>query len=322
MTPRMAVRQRVISGRGLLLLLLVTALTGCVRDAEVSRAMTEFAQGSTALAAACEGLLREANTVEYEHFVDGQVFERKPLLPREIEARAVISPAELRVRGDAVLAIARYDTALASLASGQPVAKLTSDAEAASAALGLLTTQMQTTGAARSLLPATPSYSGAVSAAAAGAGEVLKLIEQHRSRAAIRESLRRNDPALNGLFSLLAQEATEAWERQRSASSAERLYLLTRYNDEVARPAPDAMLLLELGDRIKAQRRQAGLLGGRSPAVAIAAWRQSHDDLVAVLLAGGAKRPGDVTALARSVDDFLAAVGPLAANVQAMQRSM
>ncbi len=298
------------------------ALSGCDRDGEVSRAVTEFAQGSTALAGACEGLLTEANTVEYDHFVDTQVFERKPLLPGEMEDRAVISPAELSVRGEAVLAIARYNTALASLASGQPSAKLAADANTASTALGSLATQVQTTAAAKHMLPATPSYSGAVSAAAAGAGEVLKLMEQRRSRAAIRDSLRRNDSALNGLFALLAKESSEAWERQRSATDADRLYLLTRYNDEVARPSPEAVLLLELGDRIKAQRRQADLLAGENPAVAIAAWRRSHDDLVAVLLAGGARRPQQAAELARSVESFVAAVGPLAADVQAMRSSM
>lgn len=292
-------------------------LSGCVLDQDYTPVITQFQQSSTTLAQTFQTLLANANVVEYEHYIDTQAFDHSQLTPAEIDSRAVITPEELKLRSDAVLALAEYTTALATLAEGKEEAQIVQDANAASTCFSTLATDAQTAAASHHLIPSTADYAGPISTAAGGAGEILGLIERHRTHEEIRKSIEKNDPALTALFNLLGDESKAIYERQKSTQRGQGVLLFTDYNREIAQPTPDKDYLLQLSDRIKQFRRNEALVAQSDPARAIAAFKKSHDALVALILAPKTGKPQSVAELVASVKSFAAEVEPLSVSVQA-----
>lgn len=300
----------------LLALFTLLFLIGCVPDQDYTPVILEFQQSSATLAQAFQALLTNANLVEYEHYIDTQAFDHSQLTPTEIDGRAVITPQELKLRSDAILALAQYTSALATLAQGKHEAQIVQDAITASTSFSTLSTDAQTAAAGRHLVSSTADYAGPVSGAAAAAGVILALIERHRGHEEIRQSIEKNDPALSALFDLLGNESKAIYERQKSTQSAQGVILFTDYNREIAQPTPDKDYLLQLTDRIKQFRRNQALIDQADPTQAIAAFKKSHDALVAVILAPKDTRPQSLAQLVTSVKSFVAEVQPLAAGVQ------
>jgi hypothetical protein len=298
-------------------LLTLFLLVGCVPDQDYTPVITQFQQSATTLAQAFETLLANANLVEYEHYIDTQAFDHARLTPTGIDTSAIITPEELKLRSDAILALAQYTTALATLAQGKHEAQIVEDADAASTSFSTLATDAQTAAAGHHLIPGTADYAGPISAAAAAAGIILGLIERHRTHEEIRHSIEKNDPALSALFSLLGSESQAIYERQKSTQSAQGVLLFTSYNREITQPTPDKEYLLQLSDRIKQFRRNQALVAQSNPAPAIATFKKSHDALIAVILAPKDAKPQSLAALIASVRSFAAEVQPLAAGVQA-----
>ncbi|MEO8737539.1 MAG: hypothetical protein ABI380_13490 [Edaphobacter sp.] len=301
----------------LALLAFTLALSGCVLDQDYTPVINQFRQASTNLADAFQTLLANANTVEYEHYIDTQAFEHAQLAPAEIDSRAVITPEELKLRSDAVLALAEYTTALATLAKGHEEAQIVHDANTASTAFSTLASDAQTAAATHHLIPSTADYAGPISTAAGTAGEVLGLIERHRTHEEIRKSIEKNDPALAALFNLLGDESKAIYERQKSTQRAQGVLLFADYNREIAQPSPDKDYLLQLSDRIKQFRRNQAFVAQCDPARAIAAFKKSHDALVALILAPKNAKPQSLAELVASVKSFAAEVQPLSDSVQA-----
>jgi len=314
----MTIRQQLRAHRRTLpALLILFFLVGCVPDQDYTPVITQFQQSSATLAQAFETLLANANLVEYEHYIDTQAFDHARLTPTEIDTRAIITPEELKLRSDAILALAQYTTALATLAQGKHEAQIVEDADAASTSFSTLATDAQTAAAGHHLIPATADYAGPISDAAAAAGIVLGLIERHRTHKEIHDSIEKNDPALSALFNLLGSESQAIYERQKSTQSAQGVLLFTSYNREITQPTPDKEYLLQLSDRIKQFRRSQALVAQSNPAPAIAAFKKSHDALIAVILAPKDAQPKSLAVLIASVQSFAAEVQPLAAGVQA-----
>lgn len=315
-TPRQ-VRSNPISRPLALLTLTLIFLSGCVPDQDYTPVVTQFQQSAATLAQSFQALLANANLVEYEHYIDTQTFDHGQLAPAEIDSRAVITPEELKLRSDAVLALAQYTAALATLAQGKHEAQIVEDANAASTSFSTLATDAQTAASSHHLISSTADYAGPISGAAAAAGIILGLIERHRTHEEIRNSIEKNDPSLTALFDLLGTESTMIYERQKSTQRAQGVLLFTDYNREIAQPTPDKDYLLQLSERIKQYRRNQSLVAQCDPAPAIAAFKKSHDALVAVILAPKDARPKSVAELVTSVKSFAAEVQPLAAGVQA-----
>jgi hypothetical protein len=317
----MTIRQQFRIHRRTLPLALVTLtlilFSGCVPDQDYTPAITEFQRSAAILAQAFQTLLANANTVEYDHYIDSRAFDHAQLTPSEIDSRAIITPAELKLRSDAVLALAEYTAALATLAQGKQEATIEYDANAASTSFATLATDAQAAASTHHLIPSTADYAGPISGAAGAAGAILGLIERHRTHEEIRKSIEKNDPALTELFNLLGTESRAIYERQKSTQSAQGVLLFTDYNREVNQPTPDKDYLLQLSERIKQFRRNQVLVAQSDPAPAMAAFKKSHDALVAVILAPKDAKPQSLAALVASVKSFAAEVQPLSAGVQA-----
>ncbi len=300
-----------------LLAISLAMLSGCVPDQDYAPVVMQFQQSAATLAQTFQTLLVNANAVEYEHYIDSQAFEHGQLAPTAIDSRAVITPEELQLRADAILALADYTSALATLVQGKEEAQIVADANAASTSFSTLATDGQTAAASHHLIPSTADYAGPLSSAVSAAGEILGLIEHHRTHEEIRQSIEKNDPALSALFNLLGDESKAIYARQKSTQSAQGVMLFADYNREIAQPSPDKDYLLQLSDRIKQFRRNQILVAQSDPAPAIAAFKKSHDALVAVILAPKTGKPQSLAELVASVRSFSAEVQPLSANVQA-----
>lgn len=298
-------------------LLVLLFLMGCVPDQDYTPVVRQFQQSADTLAHAFQTLLTNANLVEYDHYIDTQAFDHAPLTQAEIDGRAVITPEELKLRSDAILALAQYTSALATLAQGKEEGQIVADATTASTSFSTLATDAQTAAAGHHLIPTTADYAGPVSSAAAAAGIILGLIERHRTHEEIRQSIEKNDPALTALFDMLGTESKAIYERQKSTQRAQGVLLFTDYNREINQPAPDRDYLLQLSDRIKQFRRDQALVAQADPTAAISAFKRSHDALVAVILAPKNARPRTLAELVTSVKSFAAEVEPLADGIQA-----
>jgi len=302
--------------RALLALVILLLLTGCVPDQDYTPVVRQFQQSSDTLARSFHTLLINANLVEYEHYIDTQTFDRAQLAPAEIDSRAVITPEELKLRSDAILALAQYTSALATLAQGKEEGQIVADATTASTSFSTLATDAQTAAAAKHLIPSTADYAGPISSAASAASIILGLIERHRTHEEIRQSIEKNDPALTTLFNMIGTESQAIYERQKSTQRAQGILLFADYNREITQPNPDKHYLLQLSERIKQFRRDESLVAQCDPTAAIAAFKKAHDALVAVILAPKDAKPRTLAELVTSVKSFATEVEPLADGVQ------
>lgn len=302
--------------RALVALLVLFFLMGCVPDQDYTPVVKQFQQSADILARSFQTLLANANLVEYEHYIDTQTFDHAQLTPAEIDSRAVITPEELKLRSDAVLALAQYTSALATLAQGKEEGQIVADATTASTSFSTLAADAQKAAAAKHLIPTTADYAGPISSAASAAGIILGLIERHRTHEEIRQSIEKNDPALTALFDMLGSESQVIYERQKSTQRAQGVLLFADYNREITQPTPNKDYLLQLSDRIKQFRRNQTLVEQCDPTKAIAAFKKSHDALVAVILAPKDARPRTLAELVTSVKSFAAEVEPLSDGVQ------
>lgn len=309
-------RQIYAHRRALLALVILLLLTGCVPDQDYTPVVKQFQQSSDTLARSFEMLLTNANLVEYEHYIDTQTFDHAQLSPAEIDSRAVITPQELKLRSDTVVALAQYTSTLATLAQGKQEGKIVEDATTASTDFSTLASDAQTAAAGRHLIPSTADYAGPISSAASAAGIILGLIERHHTHEEIRESIEKNDPALSALFDTLGTESQVIYERMKSTQRAQGVLLFADYNREITQPAPNQGYLLQLSDHIKEFRRNQALVDKANPARAIAAFKKSHDALVTVILAPKDAKPHSLDELIASVKSFAAEVEPLADGVQ------
>jgi len=309
-------RQPRFRPRALPFTLLVLLLLGCVPTQDYGPVVTEFQQSSATLAQTFQTLLANANLVEYEHYIDTRTFDHRQLAPAEIDSRAVMTPEELKLRSDAILALAEYTTALATLAEGKQEAKIVQDANAAGASFSTLSTDTQTAASNHHLIATAADYSGPIAAAAAAAGKIMGLIAEHRSREAIRESIEKNDPALSALFDLLAGESKDIYERQKSTRHAQGGPLFKEYNLEITKATPDKEYLLGLSDRIKQFRRDQALIAQANPEPAILAFKKSHDALIALILAPKNAKPQSLAQLVASVRSFAVEVQSLSASTK------
>jgi hypothetical protein len=304
------------SRRSLLALLVLLLLMGCVPDQDYTPVVKQFQQSAGTLAQSFQTLLINANLVEYDHYIDSQAFDHAALTQAEIDSRAVITPAELKLRSDAIRALTQYTSALATLAEGKEEAQIVQDATIASTSFSTLATDAQTAAAGHHLISSTADYAGPISSAASAAGIILGLIERHHTHEEIRQSIEKNDPALADLFNLLGTESQAIYERQKSTQRAQGVLLFTDYNREINQVAPDKDYLLQLSDRIKQFRRNQSLVAQADPSAAIAAFKKAHDALVAVILAPKDTKPRNLAELVTSVKSFAAEVEPLADGVQ------
>jgi hypothetical protein len=289
-------------------------LTACVSDDDYNKAVTQFTQASSTLTQAFGTLISNANLVEENSYIDQQAFAAQPLDPDKIQARDLLTPDEAALRTSIIKTLTDYTTALGSLAAGKPSAQIEADAKKASTSAGTLSTD-----ATKALAGAPEAkklkLSGPISSAVSAAGEVLNLIEKHRAMNEIRASLKKNDPAITELYTLLGKEATELYQRQQSTLGATGDMLFHDYKLASQKSPPNSAELLQLTDRIKQYRKDSAAIASSDPTKAIDAFQKAHQALVDAIVEPKQDKKQSVSTVIASLKQFATEVQPLAGSL-------
>ena len=297
----------------------VSLLTGCGPDNELAKLLDGYQGSAASLGQATERLFANANVVEAESTIDRQVFAQGALSADLLNGQAILSPAGLQLRKDAIEALSTYTLALAELASGKTEGKIATDAAAVAIQFGLLTTDVQTSLATGSATASTTDYSGAVAGAAAGVGDLIKMLERRHSRTEMRASLRKNDPAIEAISHMLGADAERIYRRKRQAIDQRASLVYVRYTAEIRSQTPNAFYAMSLGEQLKRARWEQELIRAADPAPAFASWTSAHDDLVASILATHGKEQRQAQArLTPEIAAFGLRVKVFAAGVDAL----
>jgi hypothetical protein len=309
------------------------ALLAC-KPEDYQRPIQGFQQASNTVIAADRAFLSNENTIEQNKFIDQQVFERKPLASDEIDARIIITPVEIKLRTEALDALSKYTTSLATLAQGKADSSTGQNMKTASTNLQ---TAAENAGKTASPNPDQATFntkfSGPAGAAAAAIGAVAQLIIDHRARNEIERSVKDTNDSVNKLIALIGADAQGAYLRQQNAISGYGMQLSNDYKCEFdSMPAlgpntvkcptkqkgvgPDPIILLILADKIKAVRAQQAILENANPAPAIAQMQKAHQALF--VYATSDKSPKSLSDLVTDVKDFESAVQPLGQAIQGL----
>jgi hypothetical protein len=271
----------------------VLSLSGCVADDEVDKATAEFVQASATLTQSYQALLMNANLVEADNFIVNQAYAVNeafaptpgPITDPKIKATAVLTDSEIKSRTDAIKALADYTTALATLAAGKPGAQIQADAATASGSVKSLTTDLTTLVVTTPAGGTAPNFASPAAAAATAIGDVLKVIENHQSAKAIRDSIKSEDGKITPLYEAMEKESAKFFDRQKTAMNTVNLTLLSRYNVAIANHPIDQGYLLQVSDLLRQHQKDVVVLSASDPTKAIGDFEATHVALVKLVAA-------------------------------------
>jgi len=290
---------------GLVILAVLSA--GCEPE-DYQKPIRQFQDASKVVISATEALLKNMNTIEQNHEVDQRIFEKRDLNLPEINKLEIISPTEIKIRTNALHALAQYTTNLAELAQGKPAASVGDSTAKLGTSLDQLAEDAKSLQVTRSFFDNNPRFGGALSSAGSAIGMVAQLMMKNKARRVIEQSIVDNDPAVTQLLDLIGEDANAAYQRQKNALGYFGTIASKAYQDELGRN-PDPVELLNFAVMIKAYRAQVAQLA--DPSNAISKMRKAHDALVACVKSH--KNPTAISELNSAVMDFVNAVRPLAA---------
>jgi hypothetical protein len=288
------------------------AFVGCVQDDDVAKAITSFQTSSNTFTAAFQTLIQNANTLEAEHYVDSRAAKANLIDVTGMKAAGILTPDEIKLRVAAIKALTDYNTALATLASGKDAAKIKTDSAAAGKSLSALNAAAAKALASTSVTAFTTQYSAPAAAAAQAMGQVLQLILDRRNMQEVRRNIARYDPKLKPLYSVIARESRDLYDRQKSDTAYISDIVLEDYNRAILVTPINQVDLLQLTDRIKSSQKAQEALNGCDPRKAVADFQKTHDALIDAILSDNSHRKQSVAELLAEIKSFAADVAPLA----------
>lgn len=289
-------------------------LTSCGPE-DYQKPIQQFQDASTVVINTNREFLNNENIIEQNNVLDDLVFQRKPLNLPEIEKIEFISQREIKIRTDALDALAQYTSNLAQLAQGKAGSAVGDSTKKLSDSLKTLADDAKQLPATKTTFLDNAKFSGIASAAASAIGAVAQLIVEHKARRELEQSILENDVAVTTLIQQISLDATGSYLRQKSQFGAYGDQLSKDY-DTAVKTNSDPILLLDFAKTIKSYRTQESQLSDANPAPAIDKMRKAHEALV--LYVKSDKNPKTFAELVTAVQDFVAAVKPLGQAVQGL----
>jgi hypothetical protein len=287
---------------------------GCGPE-DYQKPIQQFQDASTVVINTTREFLKNENTLEQNKAIDDLVFSKKPLSLPELDNTEIISQKEIKIRIDALDALAQYTSNLAQLAQGKTGSAVGDSTKKLSDSLKTLADDAGKLPATKATFLNNANFSGATSAAANAIGAVAQLIVEHKARRQLEQSIVSNDVAVKALIKQIGIDATGSYERQKSQLGAYGDQLFKDYDDERTKN-PDPILLLGFARIIKSYRTQKSQLSGANPAPAIDKMEKAHEALVSYVKSG--KNPKTFAELVTAVQGFVSAAKPLGQAVQAL----
>ncbi len=282
---------------------------------DYQKPVQQFQDASTVVISATRAFLTNENTVEQNKALDDLVFERKPLSLAEIDKIEIISQKEIKIRTDALNALAQYTSNLVILTQGKAGSAVGDNTKKLSDSLKTLADDAKKLPATKTTFLNNAKFSGIVSAAASAIGAVAQLIVERKARRELERSIVANDAAVTALIQQISDDAQGSYLRQKNQLGAYGDQLSRDYEKEIE-GKPDPILLLNFAKTIKSYRTQNSQLSDANPAPAIAKMKAAHEKLVAFVKSD--KRPETLAELVTAVKNFVDAAQPLGLAVQAL----
>jgi hypothetical protein len=291
------------------------SISGCVADDEVDKATTQFVQAATTLTQDYQTLLTNANLVEAHNYIVNQTFAAAPIDDPGIKSSAVLNAGEIKARGDAIKALTDYTTTLATLAAGKSGDQIQADAATASSSLKSFTTDLTALVVTPPKGAKAPDFATPAATAATAIGDVLDVIEKHRSASAIRASIKNNDAKITPLYEAIVKESTFYFQRQTSQLGLVEITILQRYNTAITAKSIDQVQLLQLSDHLEQYEKDFAALPTSDPTAAIKGFESAHAALVKLVTAA---KPEDKKNL---LAELIAQIKSFAAEVKTPAKS-
>jgi len=301
-------------------------ISGCVADDAIDQATTQFVQASTTLAQSYQALLANANSIEAEDYINNETFAamNDMSLPEAqitgpgIADQALLTPEEITLRVDAIKTLSAYTTALATLASGKSADQIQADASAASSSVKSFATDLTPYVAHPPKGTKAPDFATPASAAVTAIGDVLKLIEAHRSAAEIRDNIKANDPKIVPLFVAMESESSHFFQRATTDLETYYIGVLGAYNRALEAKPIDKGSVLELSRDLLQAEKNLATLKSSDPAPAINKFQKAHTALVnLVTTPGTSEKKRFLAELIAEVKSFVAEVKAPSKNASA-----
>ena len=260
-------------------------ISGCVADDEVDKATTQFVQATTTLSQAYQTLLTNANLVEAQNYIVNQTFAAAEINDPGIKSSALLTSDEVKLRADAIKALSGYTTALATLAARKSGDQIQADAATASSNIKSFTTDLSSVVVTVPKGGKAPDFATPAATAATAMGDVLKLIENHRSALEIRASIKTNDAKITPLYEVMETESTFYLTRQAEQMRLVEITVLRKYNVAIEAKPINEVQLLQLSDRLEQYEKDSAALSTCDPTAAIKAFESAHTALINLVTA-------------------------------------
>ncbi|HXT25427.1 MAG TPA: hypothetical protein VN749_11435 [Candidatus Eisenbacteria bacterium] len=303
----------------LLLLLSFCWQAGCGND-DYKKPISQFRDASAVVVSSARQTLQQVNQVEENAELDRQIFQGEPFDEKKIKAKDIITEEEIEVRVRAFDQLSRYTSALGDLASLQAPGQVTGQFQDVGNAFTTLAKDADKLKGDSSPLLNNAKFSGAVSAATAGIGLVVQVIEEHKARREIERQIQEHDKDITQLTDLLGIDLQAAYLRRESTEGQQGVILTASLKQELERPKQgDPALRLLLGERLKDWRSRKLALASADPQPSIAAMKKSHQALVAYVASD--KNPKNLSDLFAAAQEFFSRVQPLGQALASLLKS-
>jgi len=291
--------------------LVVLLQAGCGPE-DYQKPIEQFQDATAVVSDSTRVFMGNMNLIEQNAQLDRLIFEKKPINLPVLNKLQIISPDEIKIRCDALDALAQYTVNLAQLAKGKEAAEVGESTKKLSDSIKTLSDDAKK-------LPGgffdNAKFSGVASAAASAVGAVAQLMVQHKARHEIEQSIENDDAAVTALIQLISDEATASYLRQQAQLGAYGDQLSRDYDLEI-KGNPDPILLLGFAREMKNYRAQQVQLSQANPTTALGKMKKAHEALVAY--ARSKKSPKNLKELITAAREFANAAEPLGKAVQGL----
>lgn len=296
------------------ILTLVTALlfTGC-GPSGYRGPVTAFQSAAAVVITSTRIYMTQLNKVERDKYVQEKLSIPDVINLDELDKVQVFSKEGLNARLAALDQLARYGDLLSRMANSDAPARIKASATDLSASVQGLS----------------QTLSGLVEAddrefrAAAGpvttiVGEILDLIIQQKTKAALDKAIQNGEQPINNLLAAIGDDVTLAYERRKNAFSELRVALRDDYVKELQkRPEPDPERLRLLAERFRGHEDVWETFGNSNPKAGLVAMARAHSALVTY--AKSAHKITDLSSLVEAMEAFAARAAVIGQAVQELR---
>jgi len=299
----------------IMLVLVALLTTGCSRRAALREPVTKFQAASTIVIASARTYTTELNKVERDNYIRRQLGAREQIKLSEVESRQVFSREGLRARLHALDQLANYGDLLWKLANSDAPARVQAASNQLGTALGGLDKTV------RGLTSEDDaSFKSAFGPVFQIISQVLSDIAERQIERALERAVEDGEAPINRLIAVIRSDIGLAYERRRSALSAERTLLVDEYNREQQKGASaDSERLRLFADRISFHEDRWEVFATANPQDGLDAMAKAHSALVKY--ARSRQRRADLVTLVEAMEAFAVRAATVGQAVKALQGS-